>query len=165
MSMPIASPQPSARSNKSKKKPSPARSKTVPGVAALLVQDPAYLERQRTLLRFAELLRTGRRVMQAQYGSQTAFALRLGVSRRTLQRMEKGDPGIAIDVWMRAWQVLGMMRTVISVITPSDSMATASAAAVAAHAASRPRRPDEVALPPENAMFPGPAPRPMRPLG
>ena len=165
MSMPNTSRKPSAPSNKSKKKPSPKRSKKAARSFAPLVLDPASSERQRTLLRFAELLKTGRRVLQTQEGSQTAFALRLGVSRRTLQRMEKGDAGIAIDVWMRAWQVLGMMPTVISVIAPSESMATASAAAVAAHAASRPRRPDELALPPDNTMFPGPAPRSMRSLG
>ncbi|MDO4681658.1 MAG: helix-turn-helix transcriptional regulator [Lautropia sp.] len=36
------------------------------------------------------------------------FAERVGVSRETLRRMEKGDPTIAIGTWVRALRVLGL---------------------------------------------------------
>jgi transcriptional regulator with XRE-family HTH domain len=36
------------------------------------------------------------------------FAERLGISRDTLNRMEKGDPGIALGTYMRALRVLGL---------------------------------------------------------
>jgi transcriptional regulator with XRE-family HTH domain len=36
------------------------------------------------------------------------FAERMGVSRETLRRLEKGDPTIAIGTYMRALRVLGL---------------------------------------------------------
>lgn len=36
------------------------------------------------------------------------FSERMGVSRETLRRLEKGDPSIAIGTYMRALRVLGL---------------------------------------------------------
>lgn len=36
------------------------------------------------------------------------FAERMGVSRETLRRLEKGDPSIAIGTYVRALRVLGL---------------------------------------------------------
>lgn len=40
------------------------------------------------------------------------FAQRMGVSRETLRRMEKGDPTIAVGTFMRALRVLGLDRDI-----------------------------------------------------
>ena len=40
-----------------------------------------------------------------------AFALRIGVGRATLQRMEKGDLSVAIGKYYRAAEVLGLADT------------------------------------------------------
>ena len=40
-----------------------------------------------------------------------AFALRIGVGRATLQRMEKGDLSVAIGRYYRAAEVLGLTDT------------------------------------------------------
>lgn len=44
--------------------------------------------------------------------SQELFAERVGVSRETLRRMEKGDPSIAMATFMRALRVLGLDRDI-----------------------------------------------------
>jgi transcriptional regulator with XRE-family HTH domain len=40
--------------------------------------------------------------------STVLFAERLGISRDTLSRLEKGDPNIALGTYMRALRVLGL---------------------------------------------------------
>ena len=40
------------------------------------------------------------------------FAERLGISRDTLSRLEKGDPNIALGTYMRALRVLGLDKDV-----------------------------------------------------
>jgi len=42
--------------------------------------------------------------------STVLFAERIGVSRDTLNRLEKGDPNIALGTYMRALRVLGLDR-------------------------------------------------------
>lgn len=42
--------------------------------------------------------------------STVLFAERMGVSRDTLNRLEKGDPNIALGTYMRALRVLGLDR-------------------------------------------------------
>ena len=42
--------------------------------------------------------------------SAVAFAERVGVSRDTLHRLEKGDPTIAVGTYARALRVLGLDR-------------------------------------------------------
>lgn len=44
--------------------------------------------------------------------SQELFAERMGVSRETLRRLEKGDPTIAMGTFMRALRVLGLDKDV-----------------------------------------------------
>ena len=40
-----------------------------------------------------------------------AFSVRLGVSRATLQKMEKGDLSVSIEKYYRAAQLLGVENT------------------------------------------------------
>lgn len=117
----------------------------------------ALSERERTLQRFAEIVRLGRRVLRTG-SSQSDFAKRIGVSLPTLRRMERGEPGISLDFWMRAWQALDMMRSLTAAIAPPDTMAIASAAAVASRAAGRTRRGDDAA-PERSLQFPSPRAR------
>jgi transcriptional regulator with XRE-family HTH domain len=42
--------------------------------------------------------------------STTVFAERVGISRDTLHRLEKGDPTIALGTYARALRVLGLDR-------------------------------------------------------
>ena len=44
--------------------------------------------------------------------SQAVFAERMGVSRETLRRLEKGDPSIGMGTFMRALRVLGLEQDV-----------------------------------------------------
>lgn len=44
--------------------------------------------------------------------SQELFAERMGVSRETLRRLEKGDASIAMGTFMRALRVLGLDKDV-----------------------------------------------------
>jgi transcriptional regulator with XRE-family HTH domain len=43
------------------------------------------------------------------------FAERLGISRDTLNRLEKGDPNIALGTYMRALRVLGLDKDIDAV--------------------------------------------------
>ena len=43
------------------------------------------------------------------------FAERLGISRDTLSRLEKGDPNIALGTYMRALRVLGLDKDIDTV--------------------------------------------------
>ncbi|MDE1005761.1 MAG: helix-turn-helix transcriptional regulator, partial [Paraburkholderia fungorum] len=47
--------------------------------------------------------------------STILFAERLGISRDTLSRLEKGDPNIALGTYMRALRVLGLDKDMDSV--------------------------------------------------
>ena len=44
--------------------------------------------------------------------STVLFAERMGVSRDTLNRLEKGDPNIALGTYMRALRVLGLDKDI-----------------------------------------------------
>lgn len=44
--------------------------------------------------------------------STEVFAERLGASRETLRRMEKGDPTIAMGTFLRALRILGLDRDI-----------------------------------------------------
>lgn len=53
------------------------------------------------------------RLARARRGLQTElFAERVGVSRETLRRMEKGDSTIAIGTYLRALRVLGLDKDI-----------------------------------------------------
>ena len=42
--------------------------------------------------------------------SAVVFAERMGVSRMTLSRLEKGDPNVALGTYLRALRILGLER-------------------------------------------------------
>lgn len=53
------------------------------------------------------------RLARARRGMQTElFAERVGISRETLRRMEKGDPTIAIGTYLRTLRVLGLDKDI-----------------------------------------------------
>lgn len=51
-----------------------------------------------------------------------AFALRIGVSRATLQRMEKGDLSVSIGRYYQAAQVLGLEQPFAQLLKPPVSL-------------------------------------------
>jgi len=51
--------------------------------------------------------------------STVLFAERIGVSRETLRRLEKGEPTIAIGTYLRALRVLGLDKD-IDIIARDD---------------------------------------------
>ena len=52
----------------------------------------------------------------------TAFALRLGVSRATLQKMEKGDLSVTMGRYYRAAEVLGLADRFNQLLKPEQSL-------------------------------------------
>lgn len=70
---------------------------------------PAFPTVLKQLALFGERVRLAR----ARRGLRTElFAERVGVSRETLRRMEKGDPTIAIGTYLRALRVLGLDKDI-----------------------------------------------------
>ena len=51
--------------------------------------------------------------------TQGVFGARLGVSRQTVGKMERGEPGIAIGAWMKALALLGRLEALESLLEPS----------------------------------------------
>ena len=56
-----------------------------------------------------------------------AFALRIGVSRSTLQKMEKGDLSVTIGKYYRAGEILGLAGTFDGLLRPVESLFDARA--------------------------------------
>jgi len=52
--------------------------------------------------------------------STILFAERLGISRDTLSRLEKGDPNIALGTYMRALRVLGLDKDMDAVASDDE---------------------------------------------
>lgn len=50
------------------------------------------------------------------------FALRIGVSRATLQRMEKGDLSVSLGKYYQAAQVLGLDTPFLQLLQPPVSL-------------------------------------------
>ena len=48
------------------------------------------------------------------------LAERIGVGRRTVARLEKGDPGVALGVFLTALWVLGLWETAGGLADPSS---------------------------------------------
>ncbi|KRB97270.1 helix-turn-helix domain-containing protein [Duganella sp. Root198D2] len=48
------------------------------------------------------------------------FAERMGISRETLRRLEKGDPSIAIGTYLRALRVLGLDKDIDAVASDDE---------------------------------------------
>ena len=51
-----------------------------------------------------------------------AFALRIGVSRATLQRMEKGELSVSLGKYYRAAEVLGLDQSFEALLKPQESL-------------------------------------------
>jgi transcriptional regulator with XRE-family HTH domain len=65
---------------------------------------PSVQKQMRALGQRLKIARLRRKI------STILFAERIGVSRDTLNRLEKGDPSIALGTYMRALRVLGLDR-------------------------------------------------------
>ena len=70
---------------------------------------PTFPRAQKQLTALGLRLRLARKRRKL---STTLFAERMGVSRETLRRLEKGDPTIAMGTFMRALRVLGLDQDV-----------------------------------------------------
>jgi transcriptional regulator with XRE-family HTH domain len=70
---------------------------------------PTFPSVQRQLAELGLRLRLARK--RRRLGTEL-FSERMGVSRETLRRLEKGDASIAIGTFMRALRVLGLERDV-----------------------------------------------------
>ena len=75
------------------------------------VSHPTFPSLQRQLASFGDRLRLARLRRKLAAG---LFAERLGVSRETVRRLEKGDPSIAIGTYLKALRVLGLDRDIES---------------------------------------------------
>ena len=51
-----------------------------------------------------------------------AFALRIGVSRATLQRMEKGELSVSLGKYYQAAEVLGLDKSFEALLKPQESL-------------------------------------------
>ena len=51
-----------------------------------------------------------------------AFALRIEVSRATLQRMEKGELSVSLGKYYRAAEVLGLSQPFEALLKPQESL-------------------------------------------
>ena len=60
------------------------------------------------------------RARRVRHMSTTDFASRIGVSRATLGRLEKGDPGVSIGNIAAALQALGELDRLSSLIDPGS---------------------------------------------
>ncbi len=50
--------------------------------------------------------------------TQDDFARRVGVSRYTYQKMERGEPGVAMGSYLRAAELLGVLDAVAAAFQP-----------------------------------------------
>ncbi len=71
------------------------------------------------------LTELGNRLKQARLArneSQELFSSRLGISRQSFAKMEKGDPAIAIGHWLNASQLLGKLLSWQSVLQSEENL-------------------------------------------
>lgn len=68
-------------------------------------------------VRLGEQLRAGRKRRYPNY-TQADFARRLGVSRYTYQKMEKGDTTVAMGSYLKAAQFLGILDRFVAGFEP-----------------------------------------------
>lgn len=54
--------------------------------------------------------------------SQARFSARIGVSVPTLRRLEQGDPSAQIGHWLRAFEVLGRLHEVETLLSAHTSL-------------------------------------------
>lgn len=67
--------------------------------------------------RLGEQLRAGRK-RRYPHDTQADFARRLGVSRYTYQKMEKGDMKVAMGSYLKAAQLLGILDSFVAGLEP-----------------------------------------------
>jgi transcriptional regulator with XRE-family HTH domain len=79
---------------------------------------PTFPTALKQLSNLGERLRLARRRLSIAAG---LFAERMGVSRETLRRLEKGNPTIAIGTYIRALPVLGLDKD-IDVVARDDEL-------------------------------------------
>lgn len=65
-----------------------------------------------------------RQARQKAYPNDTLddFALRIGVGRATLQRMEKGDLSVSLGKYYRAATLLGLESPFLALLKPQQSL-------------------------------------------
>ena len=80
----------------------------------------SHEEVTRLLQLYGERLRTAR--MRRRW-SQANLAERMNVERRTVSRLEKGDPGVTIGMLLRALWVLGLWSTAERLADPAEDKA------------------------------------------
>jgi len=69
------------------------------------IYSPTFGNAERQLKALGERLRLARKRRRI---SSILMAQRVGISRDTLHRLEKGDPTIGLGTWLRALRVLGL---------------------------------------------------------
>lgn len=79
------------------------------------------------MLELKHLPKIGNNLKQARkkrfpYDDLAAFALRIGVSRATLQRMEKGDLSVSLGRYYQAAKVLGLEYPFNELLKPEVSL-------------------------------------------
>jgi transcriptional regulator with XRE-family HTH domain len=79
---------------------------------------PTFAIALKQLASLGERLRLARRRRKI---TAVLFAERMGVSRETLRRLEKGDPTIAIGTCLRALRVLGLDKD-IDIVARDDKL-------------------------------------------
>ncbi|WP_292803495.1 helix-turn-helix transcriptional regulator [Methylotenera sp.] len=52
--------------------------------------------------------------------TQQEFSLLLGISEPTLRKMEKGDDGVSIGIWLKAFQLMQVDQSVVSASRPDS---------------------------------------------
>lgn len=55
--------------------------------------------------------------------TQKEFVIRIGVSVPTLQKMEQGNPTVALGTWVKALDVLSKLDELDKLLTPRESLA------------------------------------------
>ncbi len=69
---------------------------------------------------------------RAQGRSAEHVALAAGITRKTLQRVERGDPAVALGIYVRVLDALGLMGNVAAKTAPPRSLRSSPAKAAAA---------------------------------
>jgi len=84
----------------------------MPKIYGMKTSHPSFPSALVQLSALGERLRLARRRRGI---TAVLFAERMGVSRETFRRLEKGDPSIAIGTYIRALRVLGLDRDIDAV--------------------------------------------------
>lgn len=72
---------------------------------------------ERAMLKIGEDISFARRVRRI---AADDFAKRIGISRATLHRLEKGDPGISLNTLAMALHALGRLDVLMNIVDPAS---------------------------------------------